>query len=101
MSIWLVIAVLAVGSIALKATGPLLAGGRQPPASATRVIALLAPALLTSLVVVGTTTSGQLLTLDGRLAGVAAGTLALWYRAPVVVALLIAATTTALLRMAG
>ncbi len=99
MSIWLVIAALAVGSTALKVAGPLLAGGRQPPAPVTRVIALLAPALITSLVVVGTLTdNGQALTIDARLAGVGAGALALWYRAPIVVALLVAAATAALLR---
>jgi hypothetical protein len=100
VSTWLVIAALAVGSTALKVTGPLLAGGRQPPAAANRVIALLAPALIASLVVVGTLTDGQALTLDARLGGVTAGALALWYRAPVVVALLVAAATAALLRAA-
>jgi len=101
MTTWLVIAALAVGSVVLKVTGPLLAGGRTPPPAATRVVELLAPALVTALVVAGTFTVGQDVVVDARLAGVGAGVLALWWRAPVVVALLVAALTAALVRAAA
>jgi hypothetical protein len=46
MKTWLLIAVLAVGTVLLKTIGPVLAGGRQPPPALTRVIALIAPALI-------------------------------------------------------
>ena len=52
--IWILIAVLCLGSLTLKAFGPLLAGGRTPPAALRRVITLLTPALIASLVVTGT-----------------------------------------------
>ncbi len=101
MSTWVIIVVLAAGSVALKVTGPLLAGGRTPPPWADRVVALLAPALIASLVVVATITDGQTVRVDARAVGVVAGALALWWRAPLVLALLIAATATAALRAAA
>ncbi len=82
-------------------TGPREAGGRTPPPAAARVVELLAPAPVTALVVVGTLTAGQNVVVDVRLAGVGAGALALWWRAPVVVALGVAALTAALVRAAA
>jgi Branched-chain amino acid transport protein (AzlD) len=96
----LLIAVLAVGTVLMKALGPLLAGGRQPPASLTRVIALVAPALISALIVTGTFTEGQELIIDARAAGVGVGAVALWFRVPAVLAMLIAAIVCALLRLA-
>ncbi|WNV87914.1 AzlD domain-containing protein [Umezawaea sp. Da 62-37] len=96
---WILIAALTLGSLALKACGPLLAGGRTPPAALQRVITLLTPALITSLVVTGTLTHGQHLTLDARLAGLTAGLIALAVRAPLVVALIAAVATTAGIRL--
>ena len=98
MKTWLLIAVLAVGTVLLKATGPLLAGGRQPPEPFTRVIALLAPALITALVIAGTFTKGHTLTIDARAAGVAVGAAALLFRAPPALALVLAAASALLLR---
>jgi len=101
MKTWLLIAVLAVGSIALKTLGPIVAGGRQPPAPLMRLISLLVPALITALVVAGTFTSGRHLVLDARAAGVAAGAVALWFRVPAVAALALAAGVCALVRLAS
>jgi hypothetical protein len=42
MRTWVLTIVLAVGTVLLKTIGPVLAGGRQPPAPLTRVIALVA-----------------------------------------------------------
>ena len=44
-AVWTTIGVLALVSPAIKATGPVLVGGRELPGWATRIIALLAPAL--------------------------------------------------------
>jgi hypothetical protein len=41
-AVWITIAALALGTVALKATGPVALGGRQPPARAAAVIALVA-----------------------------------------------------------
>jgi branched-subunit amino acid transport protein len=100
MKTWLLIAVLAIGTVLMKTIGPVLAGGRQPPAPLTRIIALVAPAVISALIVAGTFTHGQELVIDARAAGLAAGAIALWFRAPPVVAMLIAVIVCALLRLA-
>ena len=51
---WLTIAGLACATVAIKASGPLAVGRRELHPRALRVIALLAPALLTALVLVET-----------------------------------------------
>jgi branched-subunit amino acid transport protein len=99
MKTWLLIVVLAAGTVLMKTIGPILAGGRQPPPALTRVIALIAPALISALVVAGTFTQSQHLVIDARAAGLAVGAILLWFRAPVVVALVLAAITCALLRL--
>jgi Branched-chain amino acid transport protein (AzlD) len=100
MKTWILIGVLALGSLLMKTLGPVLAGGRQPPARLTRVIALIAPALISALIVVSTFTQGQRLIIDARAAGLAIGAIALWFRVPAVLAMLLAVIACALLRFA-
>jgi hypothetical protein len=99
--IWVLIGILALGAVALKIAGPLIAGGRQPPAPLTRVIGLLTPALLTSLVISSTVADGQQLTLDVRVVGLVLGAVLLVLRAPMIVALVVAAAACAALRAFG
>jgi Branched-chain amino acid transport protein (AzlD) len=101
MRTWLLIPVLAIGTVLMKTIGPVLAGGRQPPAPLTRVIALVAPAVISALIVTGTFTQGQQLIIDARVAGVGVAGVALWFRVPAVLAMLIAAIVCALLRLAA
>ncbi|HKX15279.1 MAG TPA: AzlD domain-containing protein [Propionibacteriaceae bacterium] len=101
MKTWLLILVLTTGTVLMKTLGPVLAGGRQPPARLTRVIALIAPALISALIVASTFTQGQRLVIDARAAGLAAGAIALWFRVPAVLAMLIAVIVCALLRWAA
>jgi branched-subunit amino acid transport protein len=49
-SLWTAIAAVAAASFALKAAGPVLLGRRTLPARANRAISLLAPVLLTALI---------------------------------------------------
>ena len=100
MKTWLLILVLAVGTVLMKTLGPVLAGGRQPPAALTRVVALVAPAVISALIVTGTFTHGQQLVIDARAAGVGVAAVALWFRVPAVLAMLMAAIVCALLRLA-
>ena len=99
--VWITILMVALVSAAIKAFGPILVGGRELPPSIGAVIALLVPALLTALVV--TQTFGE----DGRLVvgekaiGVAVATLALAFRAPVLLAVILAVVATALARAFG
>jgi hypothetical protein len=101
MRTWLLIAVLAIGTVLMKTIGPVLAGGRQPPAPLTRVIALVAPAVISALIVTGTFTQGQQLIIDARTAGVGVGAVALWLRVPAVLAMLMAVIICAVLRLAA
>jgi uncharacterized membrane protein len=96
---WVVVALVGVGTVAIKAAGPVLLGGRPLPARLTGVVELLAPAVLGALVAVQTFGEGQGLVLDERLIGVAAAAIALWRKAPLLVVVVVAAATTALARL--
>ena len=96
--IWLAVALVGAATVALKAAGPVLLGGRELPPRVRGLVGLLAPALLAALVVTQAVASGRHVVLDARLAGVAAAVVALWLRAPVLVAVAVAAAVTAGLR---
>ena len=51
LTIWICVALTALASFAIKATGPAILGHRPLPSRARGVIALLAPALLAGLVI--------------------------------------------------
>lgn len=97
---WLMIALLFVGTVALKAAGPLALGRRGPSPKRAAVTSLLAPALLAGLVVYETVGSphGPGLVLDARAAGLFAGAGALALRLPLLVVVSVAALATAVLR---
>ena len=96
---WVAILTVTLASAAIKAAGPMLVGGRELSPQASAVIALLAPALLAALVVTETSGENGHLVLDERALGVAVAAIALWLRAPVLLAL--AALVTALTRLFG
>jgi branched-subunit amino acid transport protein len=99
MNAWIVVAVVGVVTIVFKAAGPVFLGRRPLPTRVQSVVDLLAPVLLVSLVVTQTVGAGASVSFDARLPGVAAGALAVWKRLPIVVAMAIAATVTALIRL--
>lgn len=96
--VWITIAGLTVATMALKAAGPVILGGRELPDQALAVIALLAPALLAALVLTGTFTDDQELTLDPRAAGLGCAAVAVVLRAPLLLTVLVAAAGTAAVR---
>jgi hypothetical protein len=96
--IWITIGGLTVATVALKAAGPLVVGGRELPDAGLALIALLAPALLAALVLTGTFTDDRELTLDPRAAGLGCAALAVVLRAPLLVTVLVAAAGTAAIR---
>ncbi len=93
-----VLAGLSLGTYALKAAGPLVLGGRPLPVWVDRVSQRIPAALLAALVVVSTVADGRVLVVDARLAGVAAAGVALRWRAPIAVAVIVAVAVTALVR---
>ena len=98
---WLIVLAVAAGTMTIKAAGPVLLGGRALPGPVQAVVALLAPALLAALVATSTLSTGQELVIDARLAGVGVAAVALLLRAPVLLVVVLAAATAALVRLAG
>lgn len=95
---WLVIAVVALGTLVIKGAGPVLLGGRPLPPRAGAVIALLAPALLAALVLVDTFSRDGRLQTDERVLGVAAAGAVLLAGRGMVPAVVAAAAVTAAAR---
>ncbi len=98
---WLVVLAVGLGPMAIKASGPVLLGGRPLPGPVQAVVALLAPALLAALVATNTFGSGQTLVADARLIGVAVAAVALALRAPILVVVIAAAASAAVARLVG
>jgi branched-subunit amino acid transport protein len=97
---WTVVLALTAATAVIRASGPVLIGGRELPPIVIGVIALLAPALLAALVAVGTFTgaSGDL-ELDARAAGLAAAAgVLVWSRNALLAVVAAAALAAALVR---
>ena len=99
--VWLTIAVLAVATLLIRASGPVLLGGRELPRRLQGAVALLAPALLAALVVVETVGApeGGSLEPDARIAGVAAAGAVIVAGGSMLPVVAAAALVTALLRL--
>jgi branched-subunit amino acid transport protein len=95
---WTLLVALAVISYALKAAGPLLAGGRQLGPGLRRALDLVAVPLLAALIIVQTLSTGRHLVIDARVPALAVAAVLVWRRAPFLVVVLSAAATAALLR---
>ena len=98
---WGALLALAAGIYALKAAGPLLLGGREPPPAVARVLGLVAVPLLAALVVTQTVGDGERIVLDARVPALAVAALCVWRRAPFLVTVLAAAAVAAGLRAVG
>jgi len=95
--------VIVVGTMTMvfKAAGPVFLGRRRLPATAQSVVDLVAPVMLTALVVTQTLAGGEKIVVDARIPGVAAAAVAIWRGAPIVAAMFVAALVTALVRVAA
>jgi len=92
--------VLLVGAatVIFKSSGPVLLGGRNLPERIGGVVATLAPALLAALVVTQAVGGDRPLVFDARLVWLAGAVVAIRLRAPVLVVVVLAAATAALVR---
>ena len=95
---WTVVLLVGAFTIACKAAGPVLLGGRTLPPRMVDAFELLAPSLLAALVVTQAVGGREEIVLDTRLVGVGAGLLAILLRAPLIVVIVVAALATALVR---
>lgn len=97
---WAAVIVTAVGCYLLKLAGLCVPDRLLDRPLVRRLADLIPVALLGALVAVQALSTDQSLTIDARLAGVAAGLVALLLKAPFLVVVVLAAVTTALLRLA-
>jgi branched-subunit amino acid transport protein len=95
---WWVILGLAGISYGLKASGPVLAGGRTLGPRMNDVLKLVSVPLLAALIVVQTLGAGHRLTADARLPALGVAAVLVWRRAPFLVVVVAAAATAAGLR---
>lgn len=96
---WIVVVLVGAFTILFKAAGPVFLGRTELPPRIRSVVDLLAPVMLTALVVTQTVGSGEELSIDARVPGVAAAGIAVWRGVPLVGAMVIAGSVTALLRL--
>ncbi|HEU4399260.1 MAG TPA: AzlD domain-containing protein [Actinomycetota bacterium] len=94
-SAWTIVVAVGAATVALKALGPVLLGGRQLPTPALAAIGLLAPALLAALVITQVVDGPDGLTVDARALGLTAAVVALLLRAPTLLVIVAAAAVTA------
>jgi branched-subunit amino acid transport protein len=101
MNLWILVGATIVGCYLLKLAGYLVPARLLDGPRTRRVVELLPVALLAALVVVEAIADGRHLDFNGaRLAGVAAGGVAVWRRAPFLVVIIVAGAVAALLRLA-
>ena len=97
---WVVVAVVGVATVLFKSAGPVFLGRRALPARVQALVDLLAPVMLTALVVTQTFGGDGELSVDARVPGLAAAGIAIWRGVPLVGAMAVAAVVTALVRLA-
>jgi branched-subunit amino acid transport protein len=95
---WAALIIVGSVTIGLKAVGPLALQGRELPPRLNGMIELLAPVMLAALVVTNTFGGDHKLVLDPRAAGLAAAAITIVLRAPLLVTVVVAAVTAALIR---
>jgi branched-subunit amino acid transport protein len=95
---WTALLALSAVSYALKASGPVLAGGRRLGPQVRQTLDLVAVPLLAALILVQTVGDGHRLVLDARVPALAVAAILVWRRAPFLVVVLAAAGTAALVR---
>ena len=98
MSVWTTVGAVGAGTIALKSVGPVVLGGRPLPPRVAGVVELLAPALLSALVVTQAVGGDHKLVFDARLLGLGAAVIAVRLRAPLLLVVVVAAAVAALAR---
>ncbi|MGH3134956.1 MAG: AzlD domain-containing protein [Gaiellaceae bacterium] len=95
---WIVVVVVGLVTIVFKSAGPVFLGGRALPAHVRSMVDLLAPVMLMALVTTQTFSGNGELEVDARVPGVAAAAVAIWLRAPVIIAMVVAGLVTGLVR---
>lgn len=98
---WVAVLAGAAGCYALKYVGSVIPGHILEQRTVKSIVLLLPISLLSALVAVQTFAADQDLTLDARVPALAAATIALKFKSPFILVVLIAAVTAAALRYFG
>ena len=96
---WAAVVIVGAATIGIKSAGAMLLGNRELPPRIGGMIELLAPVMLAALVVSNTFGADHKLVLDPRAAGLAAATIPMALRAPLLVTVIVAAATAAIIRL--
>jgi hypothetical protein len=98
---WLVVVLVGAATVAIKAAGPVLLGGRaaRPRPAVEQLAPVLMPGILAGLVVTQVFARDQRLTIDARVAGLLVAVAGAHWRAPPAVIVVGAALATALARL--
>jgi branched-subunit amino acid transport protein len=96
---WITVLTVGVGTVVLKAVGPVGVANRELHPRAAELLAMVAPSILAALVVTETFAHGRHLVVDARIAGVAAGAVTALARAPFWAVVLVGALATAGVRL--
>ena len=97
---WTAVLLGSLGCYALKLAGLSIPERVLESVRVRRIAFLLPIALLSALIATQTFTDDEHFSFDARIAGVAAGAIAVWRRAPFLVVVALAAATAALVRLA-
>lgn len=98
MLTWSVIGLLAIGVYGQRAIGAVAIDTARLDQRWQRVVSSLPLAIITAVIALQAVTTDRSFTIDARLAGIAVAGLCAWRRLPLLVTVLAAAATTALLR---
>ena len=99
-STWAVVLLVGAFTVSFKAVGPVLLGGRALPERLEDAFELLAPSLLAALVVTQAFGEDGEIVIDERLVGVGVALVAIRFKAPLILVMVLAAVSTALVRLA-
>jgi len=97
--LWVAVLAAALGSYLLKLAGLSVPAGWVEQPWVARVVDFVPAALLAALVAVQAATSGRGIVVDGRLVGLAVAAVALAFRAPFIVVLVLAGAAGALVHV--
>ena len=95
---WSLVIWLSIGAYVFKMLGFVIVGSRKLPQVLAQCLMLIPAALLAALVFNSTFTNGQSLALDERAVGLGVAIIAAWRKLPLIVVVILGATTTALFR---
>ena len=96
---WALVIWLSVGAYAFKMLGFVVVGSRKLPEVLSRCLMLIPAALLAALVFNGTFTDAHAISVDERAVGLLVAIVAAWRKLPLIVVVILGASTTAVLRM--